>query len=568
MMTELVALLRGVNVGGRHLVRMADLRELVDELGGADVRTFLNSGNVRFSTREAAGAFADRLEQALGERYGFEVPVMIRTTMQLRSLLAENPYPGGDPKQVTLALTSARVPAGASERLAALATAAERFELRSREVFIEFGAGIGRSKLAAGLGRALGVPVTVRNLVTLEKILEPVDVVTLSTSAPVPGAIPSPRSVDPDLPAHLDQLATPALLVDRTRLETNIAAMAQTLARAGVALRPHVKTSKCWEVARRQLEAGAIGFTCSTPAEVCWLLEHEVADLFWAHLPVGPVKVAFALDAAATGRVTIELDSFEAALPVSTAAEERGVSVPYLLEVNTGQGRTGVDADEALALLDRLVELPGLRCRGITTHEGQLTGVAAVEERGRVGADVGSAMVRLAEQLRTAGHELEIVSVGSTPGVASVPLTSGVSEARPGTYVFYDGTQLRLGSATLEQCALSVLARVVNAARDGRAIVDAGSKAMSSDAIGAMGGLGLVCDLQLNPLAGITFAEGNEEHGYLTGPGTAALSVGDLVRIVPNHACGTVNMWSRLHVLDEGGDHPGVVEVWPIEARH
>ncbi len=373
---------------------------------------------------------------------------------------------------------------------------------------------------------------------------------------------------DPALPARLDQLATPALLVDRGRLEQNISRMAVALGSAGVSLRPHVKTSKCWPVAKRQLDAGAIGFTCSTPAEMSWLLGHGVEDLFWAHLPVGPAKVDFAVRAAGTGRVTVELDSVEVGLPVSEAAADRGVVVPYLLEVNTGQGRTGVDAGQALDVLDRLVALPGLRCRGITTHEGQLSALVGVDERGRAGSDVGVRMVRLAEDLRVAGHQIEVVSVGSTPGVASVPLTGGVSEARPGTYVYYDRTQLRLGSATLEQCALSVLGRVVNASRDGRVIIDAGTKAMSMDAVAALGGLGLVCDLHLEPLVGIDFGEANEEHGFLTGPGTAALAVGDLVRIVPNHACGTTNMWSRLHVVDEGGEHPGVSEIWPIEARH
>lgn len=366
------------------------------------------------------------------------------------------------------------------------------------------------------------------------------------------------------LPLQIDHLATPALLVDRGRLETNIAVMAQALHSAGVGLRPHVKTSKCWQVARRQLAAGAIGLTCSTPAEVSWLLEHGVTDLFWAHLPVGPAKVDFAVEAARGGRVTIEIDSIEVAVPVSELAAARGVTVPYLLEVNTGQGRTGVDADRAVDVLEHLGALPGLSCRGITTHEGQLTGVVDAAERGQVGTEVGSRMVRLAEQLRLGGHRIAVVSVGSTPGAASVPLSGGVTEARPGTYVYYDGTQLRLGSATLDQCALTVLARVVNRSRDGRAIIDAGSKAMSMDAVATLGGLGLVCDLSLRPLPDIVFGEANEEHGYLTGPGTAELAVGDLVRIVPNHACGTVNMWSELNVVDGAG----VSEVWPIEARH
>ncbi|MBA8795185.1 D-serine deaminase-like pyridoxal phosphate-dependent protein [Friedmanniella endophytica] len=387
-------------------------------------------------------------------------------------------------------------------------------------------------------------------------------------TGPTPPTLPVGFVAGPDPAPRLDQLATPALLVDRVRLERNIATTAAAIAGAGVALRPHVKTSKCWEVARRQLEAGAVGFTCSTPAEVSWLLGHGVEDLFWAHLPVGPAKVAFAVEAAATGRVLLEVDSLEVALPLAEAAAAAGVVAPYLLEIDTGQGRTGIDPDDALALLDALADRPSLRCRGITTHEGQLTGYAGVEERGRVGRGVGAGMVALAERLRAAGHPVEIVSVGSTPGAASVPFSPGVTEARPGTYVYSDLTQIRLGSGRLEDAALTVLGRVVNRSRDGRAILDAGTKAMSMDAFGALGGLGLVCDLHLQPLPDVVFEQGNEEHGFLTGRGVAALHVGDLVRIVPNHACGTENMWSRVHVVDEGTEHPGVSEVWAVEARH
>lgn len=360
----------------------------------------------------------------------------------------------------------------------------------------------------------------------------------------------------------LADLATPALLVDRERLERNIADMASAMRGAGVALRPHFKTSKCLDVARRQLDQGAIGFTCSTPAEVRLLQDEGVGDLLWAHQPVGPAKVAFAVEALRHGGLMIGLDSVESAAPLSKAAG--GVTVPFLLDVDTGLGRTGVDPDRAVETAVRLAELPALELRGVMTHEGHLgtygTDRAALEE---AGARAGRRLAEVASALRAAGLACPIVSVGSTPGATSAPFAEGVTEARPGTYVYYDSGQVRLGSATLDRCAQTVLTRVVSAQRPGTVIIDAGVKAMSSDGL-AGGTLGTVCDRAGRPLDDVAFTAGNEEHGYLTGPGTAGLRVGDLLRVVPNHACGTTNMWSALHVVE--GDH--TVGHWRIHARH
>lgn len=367
-----------------------------------------------------------------------------------------------------------------------------------------------------------------------------------------------------ELPATLPELPTPALIVDVERLDTNIARMAAAYATAGIALRPHVKTSKCWPVARRQLDAGAIGFTCSTPAEVAWLQSHGVRDLLWAHVPVGPRKVEFAVTAAASGGLTIALDSVEAAEPLSEAAVRAGVEVPFVLEVNTGHRRLGVDPERAVGTAAALCSLPRLRLRGVLTHEGHISAVACRDELERAGRAAGALLAQTAHALRRDGHDVQVVSVGSTPGATSAPFAPGVTEARPGTYVYYDANQVRLGSATLEHCALTVLARVVSVQRTGRAIIDAGIKAMSSDTIAAAGSVGLACDVSGVPLADVVFAEGNEEHGFLLGSGASRLHVGDLVRLVPNHACGTTNMWSHAYAV-RGHE---VVEDWPISARH
>jgi D-serine deaminase-like pyridoxal phosphate-dependent protein len=362
----------------------------------------------------------------------------------------------------------------------------------------------------------------------------------------------------------LADLHTPALLIDVDRMERNIARMASTYAGAGIALRPHVKTSKCWQVARRQLDAGAIGLTCSTAAEVTWLRDMGVADLLWANVPIGPRKVQFAIGVAAGGGLTVSLDSVEAARPLSAAAHAAGVTVPFVLEVNTGQARLGVDPDNAQRAAADIVALPGLRLRGVLTHEGHVAAEADRPSLERAGRTAGALVAQTAEELRRAGHEIEVVTVGSTPGATSTPFAHGVTEARPGTYVYYDANQTRLGSCTLDDCALTVLARVASVQRTGRAITDAGTKAMSSDTIAAAGSVGIACDLSGTPLPDVTFAEANEEHGFLLGDGASRLRVDDLVRLVPNHACGTTNMWS--HVYAVRGDE--VLDDWPISARY
>jgi D-serine deaminase-like pyridoxal phosphate-dependent protein len=357
----------------------------------------------------------------------------------------------------------------------------------------------------------------------------------------------------------VQELNTPALLVDVDRLETNVKAMAGSFADAGVALRPHVKTSKCWEVVRRQLEAGAAGLTCSTAAEVVWLRDRGIRNLLWANVPVGPGKVAVA---AATPGLTVTLDSVEAALPLSAAATAAGVTVPFMLEVNTGHARLGVEPESAVATAAGITALPGLRLRGVLTHEGHIAAAADRLALEQAGTAAGQRLAAVAAALRDAGHAVETVSVGSTPGATSAPFVDGVTEGRPGTYVYFDANQVRLGSATLDRCALTVLARVVSVQRDGRAIIDAGVKAMSSDTIASAGSVGVVSGLDGVPLAGVTFAEANEEHGFLLHRDPFA--VGDLVRIVPNHACGATNMWSHAYAVRR----TEVVEEWPISARY
>ena len=369
------------------------------------------------------------------------------------------------------------------------------------------------------------------------------------------------------LPCPITELPTPALLVDRDRLDRNLDDVATVMRDAGVALRPHIKTSKCLAVARRQLDRGAVGFTCATAAEVALLLAAGVTDVLWAHQPVGPAKVGFAVEAARSGALTVAVDSVAVAGPLSAAAAAAGMVLPYLVEVDTGTGRAGTDPARVVDLVRRLSDLPGLRLRGVFTHEGFLArhvgDRTALEAASR---DAAATLVAAADALRQAGYRVDVVSMGSTPGLTSAPYVPGVTEARPGTYVFYDRNQVNLDSAGPAQCALTVLTRVVSRERPGLAIVDAGIKALSSDRSNAGDGFGMVCDVSGVPLEGVSMVTAHEEHGFLSGPGVEGLEVGTPLRLIPNHACGTVNMWSAMVVVDPAtGD---AVERWAVQARY
>jgi len=373
----------------------------------------------------------------------------------------------------------------------------------------------------------------------------------------------------------LTDLMTPALLVDPDRVDRNIASVQDVMTGHGVALRPHWKTSKSLPVARRQRAAGAIGFTCATSREVETLLaEPDLGEILWAHLPVGPAKTRFAAEAARSGRLIVGTDSLDGARGLSAAAVAADSIIEYLIEVETGSGRVGMPANGVVEAYAGLQTLPGLRFRGVYSFEGAPLGalVGRPDDLSQTARGSGTTLVRAAAALAAAGAEVGIVSVGSTPGLHETPAVTGITEARPGTYVYYDANTVRLGGPTLADCALTVLARIVSRPRPGEAMIDAGTKAMSSDRSNSMIGpgvgdsLGVVCDLGAEPLPDVEFPRANEEHGWLVGAGADGLAVGDLVRIVPNHACVVSNLWSRLLVV--AGGSSTVSGCWPVVARY
>lgn len=355
----------------------------------------------------------------------------------------------------------------------------------------------------------------------------------------------------------LEALETPALIVDVDRLDANIARWAAFAREAGVRLRPHGKTHKCVEIARKQLDAGAVGLTLAKVGEAEVMAASGIPDIFLAYEVVGQPKLPRLLALARTARIRVGVDSAEGAEALARAAQAAGLVIDVLLEVDSGLGRCGVQpGDPLMALAKHVARVRGLRIAGLFTYRGYRT------DREAAGREEGEIMVREADRLRAAGIEIEEVSVGSTPTGRSAGRVPGVTEIRPGTYVFNDATQVRWGSAAPEECALTILTRVISRPSGDVAILDAGSKVLTTErgpfssrgeSHGVMRGFP---DCQIDRLW--------EEHGRVQLTDEARrLQVGALVEVIPTHICPTVNLAERLVCVQEGR----VVGTWAVAAR-
>jgi len=326
-------------------------------------------------------------------------------------------------------------------------------------------------------------------------------------------------------------------------------------------LRPHTKTHKTKEIAERQLHFGAIGITVAKTGEAEALVEAGFSDILIAYPVLGRAKYERLLPLLDRARIRISLDSYEVARVASGFFGPRGLRLPVLIEIDAGFGRCGVQSsEEALVLAERVEELPGVVLEGVMSFSGHAYQTDDVNKQAAIGRAEGELAVGMAQSLRKAGHTASMVSVGSTPTAVAASAVSGVTEARPGVYAFYDLMQVKLGQATLDDCALTVLATVVSHPRPERYVVDAGLKAMAGENYGwgSHGRLLEHPDLVLDWAA--------EEHGIILVPDGCpdpGLKIGDRVRIVPDHACGCVNMHDEL-VAVEG---EGVVDRWRVIGR-
>lgn len=353
----------------------------------------------------------------------------------------------------------------------------------------------------------------------------------------------------------LDDLPTPALVLDRGKLQANLDRMSAAVARHRVPLRPHLKTAKSAAVARLTFGGGTGPITVSTLTEAEYFADHGFDDITLA-AAVTPAKLDRAGALARRIKIlTLVTDD------VGVAGAIAGHAAPFraLVEIDSGERRSGVPADSPTLL--EVARALGPKLTGVLTHGGHSYLVRDLPSVRRVAEEERSAVVEGAKQLRAAGLNASVVSVGSTPTALHADKLDGVTEVRAGVYMFGDLFQAELGSNTHDQMALTVLSSVIGRRREeGRVVLDAGALALSKDRSTEKtahdAGFGLVWDLDARPAYGRAVIErAYQEHGVVSSDTPASfdgLNVGSKVRVAPNHACITAAAYERYFVVDGG----------------
>ena len=343
-------------------------------------------------------------------------------------------------------------------------------------------------------------------------------------------------------------------------MERNLRRMANYCAQYGLNLRPHTKTHKIPALAHKQVELGAVGITVAKTGEAEVMANAGLEDILIACPVFGEQKWQRVVSLAERVRLSVAIDSLEAARNLSVRAQAQGTTVGILVEFDTGFGRCGLPIDQqSVSVTQQIAELPGLILRGVMTYPGHFF-TGRQERNGLLDAEIEK-IQRLMDLLQSAGIATPIFSGGSTPSAHLAHRFPVINEIRPGTYIFNDKNQVSCEIATYEDCAACVLTTVVSTSVPGRTIVDGGSKTFSSETLvsGDRKGFGHVLD---DP--GILFDHLSEEHGHLDiTNATKRFKMGDRLRIIPNHICVCVNLHDRIYGVR--GDE--VVTEWRVVGR-
>lgn len=359
---------------------------------------------------------------------------------------------------------------------------------------------------------------------------------------------------------NIGELDTPSVLVDLDVMERNLDRMSAYCASAGVALRPHIKTHKIPELARKQIERGAVGITAAKPSEAAVMAAGGLDDIFIAYPIVARQKAEALLALSETTRISVSVDSLEAAECLARAAAARSYRLPILVEIDVGFGRCGTQSAEAAVRLAAAIErLAGARFGGLMFYPGHM--MVPVQQQNELLPVVNAKVEAAYSALVAAGLPVEVVSGGSTPMATRSAEFSHLTEIRPGMYPLNDRNLVCGGFATLADCAVTVLTTVVSNAVPERVILDGGSKTFSSDRLLTGDHLGHGAVLED---ADALFYGLSEEHGHIDTSGSGhTYRLGDRLRIVPNHVCATINMHDAVYGVR--GDQVEVV--WQVAAR-
>jgi D-serine deaminase-like pyridoxal phosphate-dependent protein len=374
---------------------------------------------------------------------------------------------------------------------------------------------------------------------------------------------------------RLTELRTPAVLVDTARVARNIDRMQAAVDARGIRLRPHAKTHKLPEMARRQIARGAIGICCAKLGEAEVFADAGIEDIRLPY-PLHPVNADRVLALLDRTRLSFIVDDLEIAREWSGVMTSAGRTVDVLVKVDVGFHRCGIDPDrpDAANLVAKIADLGGLRFRGLLSHAGHGYGAASDQETAAIAAAEARLLAALAEQAGDLGVKTDEISVGATPTARFSVQQRGITELRPGNYIYYDRTQVGLAAANWEDCALTVLARVVSTPSPDRIILDSGSKTLTNDlarGFGSTPGYGVVfASLDARaPNESLLVERLSEEHATVRVlDGGRGLKTGELVRILPNHSCVVSNLVDSAWLVDgDGAMEDASVEKIDIAAR-
>lgn len=366
---------------------------------------------------------------------------------------------------------------------------------------------------------------------------------------------------------QLSNLMTPSLLIDLERLENNVKRMANKAESNGVNLRPHMKTHKCIEIGKMLLKQGASGITVSTLDEAAIFAEAGFHDITYA-VPISSNKIEAALEIASKVNLRLLVDSHEMVSHLETYSEKNGLSPEVLLKVHCGYHRTGVNPRNpaSIKLASKIERSRNLDFKGILTHAGHSYDAMSVTQIKEAAIQEQSEMIKFAERLET---KPEVVSIGSTPTITLTDsIMEGITEVRPGNYVFYDYTQVALGTCQVSDCALTAISRIIGK-YDEYFVIDAGATTLSKD----LGPTHLESETSFGKIysnydnheldTALRIYSLSQEHGkvkFLDSAVAQEHNVDELLRILPNHSCLTANLHDCYYVIENNQ----IVDKWKI----
>jgi D-serine deaminase-like pyridoxal phosphate-dependent protein len=363
------------------------------------------------------------------------------------------------------------------------------------------------------------------------------------------------------------ELPTPVVLIDHARLLNNIDRAQRLAEAAGAHLRPHAKTHKSPTIARWQVDRGAVGICCAKVGEAEVFAAAGITNIRLPY-PVHPSNAERILRLMDRASISIIVDHLLVARGWSEAMSRVRRTLDVLIKVDVGFHRCGIDPDalDALDFVRAVAALPGLRLRGLLSHAGHSYMARSEDEIRTIAEHEAAILTKLRDRAIAAGIVLEELSVGATPTLRHSARLRGLTELRPGNYVYFDRAQVGLGSASLDDCAMTVLATVVSKPAAERLILDCGSKTLSTDSARGFtvpSGYGAILTPEGTIDGHLEIERLSEEHATVRVIGGTRLEPGERVRVLPNHSCLVANMVDEV-VLVEGAR---VIDKLPVAAR-